>query len=182
MVQQLDGDSCVDLHGGNETEVTVKGKPVKIKMQQGRTQETYFIETKGSRAPNAACEGEDFTFNQVKYLSSVMTVIVKVSISRMVGQYDPDDKLIMVQGGIPLKPFEMSHANKSELVFKNNPDHGTILVPIDEIPTSERKLLESVYHGEASVLKPRENSEAEEREPTILVIKEGDSSAWRYCR
>ena len=40
------------------------------------------------------------------------------------------------------------------MVFKNDPNHGTILIPVDEIPTSERKLLESVYHGEASVLKP----------------------------
>ena len=53
---------------------------------------TYFIETKGSRAPNAACEGVDFTFNEIKYQSSVMMVQVKSSISKMVGQYDPEKK------------------------------------------------------------------------------------------
>ena len=126
------------------------------------TQGTYFIETKGSRAPNAACEGVDFTFNEVEYTSSVMIVQVQ-------------EKLIMIQGGILLKPFEMNHANKSGMVFKNDPNYGTIMIPVDEILTSERKLLESVYHGDASVLKLREDSEAEEMEPTILVIKEGDA-------
>ena len=61
------------------------------------------------------------------------------------------------------------------MVFENDPKHGTILIPVDEIPTSERELLESVYHGEASVLKPRKDSEAKENEPTILVINEGES-------
>ena len=69
----------------------------------------------------------------------------------------------------------MNHIDKSGMVFKTDPNHGTILIPVDEIPTSERELLESVYHREASILKPRENSETEEKEPTILVIKEGES-------
>ena len=97
---ELDGDSCFGLHSGDEIEVTVEGKPVKIKLQKERTQETYFIETKGSRGPNARCEGVDFSFNQVDYPSSVMTVQVKVSISRVAGNYDPEDKLMMIQGEI----------------------------------------------------------------------------------
>ena len=61
------------------------------------------------------------------------------------------------------------------MVFESDPTHGTILVPVDEIPTSNHELLESLYHGEALILKPRDDSKAKELEPTILVIKEGDS-------
>ena len=80
-MQQLDGDYCFKFHGGNEIKLTIEGKPVRIKLQEGKTQGTYFTETKGSRAPNAACEGADFTFNGVEYQSSVMTVRVDSSIS-----------------------------------------------------------------------------------------------------
>ena len=104
-----------------------------------------------------------------------MTIQVKVPISKMRGQYDPEKKLMTIQGGALLRPMEMNHINKSGMVFKTDPNHGTILVPVDEMPTSDRELLENVYHGEAFILKPRENSKAEEKEPTILVIKEGDS-------
>ena len=70
-----------------------------------------------------------------------MTVQVKSSISKMVGQYDPEKKLMTIQGGTLLKPLEMNHINKSGMVFKTDPNHGTILIPVDEIPTSECELL-----------------------------------------
>ena len=47
-----------------------------------------------------------------------MTVRMKVSISRVAGVYDPENKLMMVQGEILLRPFEMNHTKKSELAFE----------------------------------------------------------------
>ena len=93
VIQRLAGESCLKLHNGIEVEMTIEGESVKIKMQEGRTQRTYFIETKGSRAPNAACEGVDFTFNKIKYRSSVMTIQVKIYSSKMRGYYDPKRNL-----------------------------------------------------------------------------------------
>ena len=47
MVQELDGNLCHDLHHGEEIEVTVEDKPIKVRLQGGLTQETYFQEAKG---------------------------------------------------------------------------------------------------------------------------------------
>ena len=150
-VQELVDDSCFDLHGGNEIEVTVEDKPIKIKLQGGKTQETYFTETKRSRTPNAECKGVDFTFNQVTYPNSIMTVQVKVSISREAGSYNPEDKLLVILGKIILKPFNMSQTKRSRLVFENDVNYGTFLVPIDGLPSSECELVENVYDGNASI-------------------------------
>ena len=82
---------------------------------------------------------------------------------------------MMIQGEILLKPFEMNHTKRSKLVFENDANYGTFLIPVNGIPNSECKLLENVYHGDASVFKPHKNSEAEEKEPTILIIKDEDT-------
>ena len=103
-----------------------------------------------------------------------MTIGVKASISRNQGQYDPETKLMTIQDGTLLRPMEMKHVNKSGMVFESN-THGTILVPVDEILTSNHEMMESLYHGEALILKPRNDPKAKGSEPTILVIKEGDS-------
>jgi hypothetical protein len=58
VIQEVDGDLCHDLHHREEIEVKVEEKPIKIKLQGGLTQETYFLEAKGYRTPNAGCEGE----------------------------------------------------------------------------------------------------------------------------
>ena len=46
VVHTLTGESCLKLHNGIEAETTIEGELVKISMQEGRTQMTYFMETK----------------------------------------------------------------------------------------------------------------------------------------
>ena len=55
VVHSITGNSCLKLHNGVEAETTVEGKQVKISIQEGRTQRTYFMETKGFITPEAAC-------------------------------------------------------------------------------------------------------------------------------
>jgi hypothetical protein len=65
----------------------------------------------------------------------------------------------------------MNQTKRSKLVLENDANYGTFLIPVNGIPSSECKLLENVYHGNASIFKPHKNSEAEEEEPTILIIR-----------
>ena len=51
VVQGLDGDLCHDLNHGEDIEVKLQDKPIKIRLQGGLTQETYFLEAKGYRTP-----------------------------------------------------------------------------------------------------------------------------------
>ena len=60
VIQQLDGDLCHDLHQGEEIEVKVEGKSIKLKLQGGLTHGTFILEAEGYRTQNAGCEGADF--------------------------------------------------------------------------------------------------------------------------
>ena len=171
-VQELDGDLCHDIHGGEEIEVTVEDKPIKVRLQGGKTQETYFLKAKGLRTPNAGCEGVDFTFNQVTYHNQIMTVQVKVSISKEAGRYNPEDELMVVPEKIILNPFEMSKTKRSRPVFENYIKWGTFLVPVDDLPRTECQLVENIFYGNASVFEPHKNLETKKEEPTILIVRD----------
>ena len=49
---------------------------------------------------------------------------------------------------------------------------GTFLVPVDDLPRTECELVENIFHGNASVFEPRKNLETEEKEPTILIVRD----------
>jgi hypothetical protein len=66
----------------------------------------------------------------VKYPNSIMTVQVKVFISKEAGKYNPDSELLIVPDKIILRPFEMNQTRKSKLVFENDVNWGTFLVPM----------------------------------------------------
>ena len=51
-----------------------------------------------------------------------------------------------------IETHEMTHVNRTGMVFKNC-TYGTILVPIDEILASSPKMMESLYQGDALILK-----------------------------
>ena len=93
------------------------------------------------------------------------------------GQYDPKKKQIVIQGDFLLKPLKMNHTSESGMLSKSSPICGTILVPASEIPNSEHKLFKSFYHGEASIFEPCKILEANESEPTVLVIREEGSNS-----
>ena len=115
------------------------------------TQETYFLEAKGYRTPNAGCEGVDFTFDQVNYPNSIMTVQVKVFISKEAGKYNPDNEHLIVPDKITLRLFDINQTRMLKLVFENDVNWGTFLVSIDDLPKTECKLVENIFHGNASV-------------------------------
>ena len=72
--------------------VQVDDAAVRVKLEGGRTQETHFFETLGTRTAKAGCEGEDYTHNGVLYDNSVKMIEMKVSISRETGKYNPEDE------------------------------------------------------------------------------------------
>ena len=62
---------------------------------------------------------------------------VKVLISKEAGKYNPDNELLIVPDKIILRPFEMNQTKRSKLVFENDVNWGTFLVPVDELPKTE---------------------------------------------
>ena len=66
----------------------------------------------------------------------------------------------------------MSQTKRSRLVFENDINWGTFLVPDDDLPRTEWELVENIFHGNASVFEPHKNPETKEEEPTILIVRD----------
>jgi hypothetical protein len=175
VVQQLDGDLCHDLHQKEEIEVEIEGKSIKLQLEGGLTHGTFILEAKGSRTPDAGCEGVDITIDRVKYPSSVMTIQVNVFISKEAGKYDPDSELLIIPDKIILRPLQMNQTRKSKLAFENDVNRGTFLVSVDDLPRTGCELVENVFHGNASIFEPRKNAGTGQEEPTILIVRDDET-------
>ena len=53
VIQGIGGDECQDLCNGEEITIQVDNAAVRVKLEGGKTKETYFFETIGTRTAKA---------------------------------------------------------------------------------------------------------------------------------
>ena len=116
----------------------------------------------GQRYDNGACTGQDFSYRNVSYRSSVMTTHFRVQVEELKGKAISSD-MISVDG--KLLKIKSKHCITDAL-------SGTYYLT-SQIPRERCDRLKSIYTGPASVFVPsQENKELEE----ILYFEDNNTS------
>ena len=60
-------------------------------------------------------------------------------------------------------------------MFDNDVNQGTFLVLSSDLPKTDCELVESIFHGNASIVEPHKRNNTKEHDPTILIVRNDET-------